>query len=416
MRIAFASYEYPFETGGGGIGVYLQTAVEWLKGQGHQIVVFTGTKNAQAFWETNEVYRLPANGWKEFNQILATYFVLEHRRLAFDVLECTDYEACGLSVKIALPELPIVVRLHTPLYLVDKLLFQPLSPPQKLRFCLGAFKRMKLPNLPSVPKAIDYTNEFSIIKAAEVVSSPSASITEEMRQLGFAVQGKTMLVPLPFDSAPFQSIEARKEISASPHIVFIGRMETRKGVVELAKAIPAVIQLFPNTQFTFVGGASHSPVKGIDMQTFLQQLLTSHRNSVHFTGRVSRETVMNYLSQGDIFVFPSHYESFGLACCEAMASGKAVIGSRCGGMSEIIEEGVSGLLIKPKSVETIAKAIVLLLHNNELRLRLGRAARERVRDYLSLPAVINKQLACYQQAIEKSKRLICNVSPIPDIT
>ncbi|RYZ27136.1 MAG: glycosyltransferase [Chitinophagaceae bacterium] len=115
------------------------------------------------------------------------------------------------------------------------------------------------------------------------------------------------------------------------------------------------------------------------------------------------------MAEGDVFVFPSHYESFGLVCCEAMAAGRAVVGSRSGGMAEIIEDGKSGILVEPKNPAAIAKAVTQLLENNELRLSLGKAAQQRITDLLSPSLVLQKQIAVYQKAIDVCRQT-CQLS------
>lgn len=404
MRIAFTSYEYPPETGGGGIGTYLQIVAPLLIDAGNSVVIFSGTKKTEAFWENEYVFRIPATSWKEFDQVLPNFFLPMYEAEQFDVLECTDFQACGLSVKLSLPNLPTVIRLHTPLYMVDRLLHKPLTFAQKTRFILGSLRKMKIAELPGPPERKNYQNEFHLVELADVVSSPSQSIYKEMLALGFDLKDKTQFVPLPFDTKAFSATEVKNDISNRPHIVFVGRLEYRKGVIDLAEAIPDVLKQFPDARFTFIGDAALSPKAGIDMRAFLENKLKGHARSVSFTGKLPRADVMKYFNDGDIFVFPSHYESFGLVCCEAMAAGKAVIGSANGGMAEIIENGKSGILIEPKKPELISKQICRLIADNEKRLELGKNARARIDQILSPTKIVGQQLAAYQKAIEIRKQ------------
>ncbi|RYZ27137.1 MAG: hypothetical protein EOO10_13635 [Chitinophagaceae bacterium] len=292
MRIAFTSYEYPGETGGGGIGTYLQIVSKLLHEQGHSVVVFTATSEKSPFWENGWVYRIPATNWQSFNDLLPSYFLPIHCSKPFDVLEATDFQACGLSIKKALPFLPLVVRLHTPLYMVDRLMYKPLPWRSKLRFAFGALRKVQLPSFPSGPNRADYKREFDIINAAEVVSSPSQSIADEMMRLGFPLNGKTEFVPLPFESEiASRSIMNHQALSNSPLIVFIGRMEIRKGVIELAKSVPSILKKYPKARFVFVGASSLSPRSGVDMISYLQEMLKRYITSITFTNRVGREEV-----------------------------------------------------------------------------------------------------------------------------
>jgi len=404
MRIAFASYEYPQETGGGGIGTYLETVAKVLRADGHSVVVFCATHRDTVFWDSEIVYRIPARNWQHFDEELAVYFSAEHVKLPFDVLEATDFCAAGLSVKKVFPELPTVVRLHTPLYLVDRLLYRPPSAWTRLRMSFGALRRLEKPARITCPDPKHYQREFDLVERCERVSAPSVSIAEELKQLGFAVDGKTDIVPLPFDASPFLNLTSRKNIDTSPHIVFFGRMEYRKGVLDLAAAIPIILKTFPNALFSFIGQAAESPIKGIDMKAYLQKILQRNNRSVSFPGRLTRSELIAHLQKGDVFVFPSHYESFGLALCEAMAAGKAVIASRNGGMGEIVEDGISGLLVNPKQPKELAEKIISACQNNSLRLALGVSARERIQQLLSPKKVLQQQLNCYQQAIKTANK------------
>jgi glycosyltransferase involved in cell wall biosynthesis len=404
MNIAFFSYEFPPETGGGGIGSYLKLVTRLIRQRGHTVTVFTATKKDKAWREDDFVLRIPASGWQEFNRILPEYFLPVHEENPFDIAECTDFCGCGLYVKKKLPGLPVVVKLHTPLYMVDRLLFNPMPFLKKLRFMAGALRRLQVPKLPQFPRAIDYQEEFELIKLAERISSPGHSIYNEMIALGFDLENKTDFLALPFEISPdLRKIKARPEIRKDPQIIFIGRMEGRKGVIDLAKAIPLVLKVYPHVHFTFVGEASMSPLPGIDMITYLKRKLKKYPDAVTFTGRQSHDKVVEFLSSGDIFVFPSHYESFGLACCEAMAAGKAVIGSKEGGMAEIIEDELSGLLVNAKDPKNLASTMIKLIHDDQLRLDLGLGGRKRIREFLDPGKIIESQISCYQHAIDLCK-------------
>jgi glycosyltransferase involved in cell wall biosynthesis len=402
MHIAFFSYEFPDETGGGGIGTYLQLVTRLLSEKGHRVIVFAATRKDKSFWESSLVFRIPANTWKQFNLRLPDYFPAIHKKISFDIAECTDFNGCGLYLKKELAQLPVVVRLHTPLYMVDRLLFQPMSFFQKLRFALGSFKRGKWPNLPQYPSADDYAEEFELVKLAERISSPGISIYQEMKRLGFELEGKTEFIPLPFE-IPAVTIEARESIKQDPHILYVGRLELRKGVIDLAKSVSKVLQVYPGARFTFIGENSSSPKGNKGMMDYLQTILKDNLASVNFTGKLSHESALSYFATGDIFVFPSYYESFGLACCEAMAAGRAVIGGKQGGMAEIIEDEQSGLLIDPGDPVNIANKIIRLINDDKLRSDLGHGARKRIREYLDPEKIIKSQLSCYQHAIERCK-------------
>jgi glycosyltransferase involved in cell wall biosynthesis len=400
MKIALFSYEFPPETGSGGIGTYLKLTQQLLNDAGHLAIVFTATNKSDAFWETETIFKIPAKDWDNFNIRLPKYFLPIHNKINFDVAEGTDFKGCGLSIKKALPQLPLAVRLHTPLFLVDQLLYKPLTIFERMRFVLGGLLKGKINRIPGPPAKEQYADEFEICNRADYISSPGKSIAQKLIEKGFKLTDKTGIVPLPFLVTPqLKAISARQQTNQRTNIVFIGRMELRKGVIDLAKAIPLILQTYPETSFTFVGKPSVSPVKGQDMLVYLKELLSDYLDKVKFTGQVPPEEIIDYLSKGDIFVFPSHYESFGFVCCEAMAAGKAVIGSENGGMAELIDDGISGLLVEPKAPLELSEKVKQLIAADTLRVTLGTNARNAIIEKLSPEKIIPLQVALYHKAI-----------------
>jgi glycosyltransferase involved in cell wall biosynthesis len=97
------------------------------------------------------------------------------------------------------------------------------------------------------------------------------------------------------------------------------------------------------------------------------------RERVTFTGRV--DNVEEFLRASDVFVFPSVFEALGLSLVEAAATGLPAIGARTGGIVDVIDDGVSGLLFQPGDVRDLAARLLTLLDDGALRSRLGDEAR-----------------------------------------
>lgn len=404
MKIAYISYEYPPETGGGGIGTFLHNQIPLLARKCERVVIFCGTKNKEAFWENNWVFRIPCNHLRDYNINVLRYFSVLHQEIKFDLIEGTDFLGWGLEIKKAFPKIPLVVRLHTPLYLIDTLQHKPLNYFQKLRFILGALKRFQSPKFPREINSLKYNEEFEILKLADAIIAPSKSIREKLISLNMLNQlVPYQIIPFGFEtSSEVVKVEAKNEIFSNLKIIFIGRLEKRKGILELANAIPTVLKIFPNTEFIFVGAAANSPNNNMNMQSYLTDKLFTFKNNIKFTGKIPRADIEKYLEIGDLFVFPSHYESFGIACCEAMNAGNAVIGSKNGGMSEIIEDGISGILVNSKT-KAISKAIIDVLSDSTLRINLGIAAKARIFNNYNWEKVTQMNIDFYTKIIMNSK-------------
>jgi glycosyltransferase involved in cell wall biosynthesis len=111
----------------------------------------------------------------------------------------------------------------------------------------------------------------------------------------------------------------------------------------------------------------------------LKQLVERLRVQQHvkFLGLVPEHQVGRYFALADIFVFPSMFETFGIAATQAMAAGVPVIATRNSAIPEVVEDGVTGLLSPPLDAEAMAQNVATLLNNKELRQRMGQQARER---------------------------------------
>ena len=118
---------------------------------------------------------------------------------------------------------------------------------------------------------------------------------------------------------------------------------------------------------------------------------------VTITGRVDREQLVRLYSETQLLVSPSLYEGFGLPAAEAMACGTPVLATTAGAFPEVIEDGVSGLLVPPGNAQALADAIEGLMDDSGLRTRLGQAGRRRIVDHFSWRETATRTLALYEE-------------------
>src|SRR5581483_40578 len=175
-----------------------------------------------------------------------------------------------------------------------------------------------------------------------------------------------------------------------PKFLYVGRLEARKGPLELAEAFAKVARLIPRASLWLVG-ADNSHNDGFYARTGMTYVdkLKSYwppeiAERVHFCGSLSAAE-KNYLySQCDVFVAPSRYESFGLIFLEAMRYGKPAIGTQVGGIPEIVQDGKTGLLVPVESATDLADAMLTLGKDAKLRARLGAAGLKRFEEEFTL--------------------------------
>jgi glycosyltransferase involved in cell wall biosynthesis len=196
-----------------------------------------------------------------------------------------------------------------------------------------------------------------------------------IRNLGLP-GNKITIIPNSVDTEVFQEIDpkviARKkeEFGILPEdkvLLTVGRVDPAKGHRYLLESLPVVKRFFPTVKLLIVGdGPSRSSLEELSQQ------MGNGRN-VLFSG--IRQDVREVLSLCDIFVFPTLSEGLPVALLEAMVLKRPCVASRIPPVEEVIQEGVSGLLVPARSADGLAKAILYLLRNPEK----GRAMAERAR-------------------------------------
>ncbi len=185
---------------------------------------------------------------------------------------------------------------------------------------------------------------------------------------------------------------------AAPLVVWCGRLQRWKGAHVFVRAAATVSARVPRARFAVVGG----PAFGLDggfadeLRRLRDELNLGSR--LEFTGHLPDPQPV--LSAAAIVVHSSiRAEPFPLSILEAMALGKAIIGSGVGGVLESVEDDVSGLLVPPGNPDALAGAIVRLLEDEPLRCRLGSAARRRVIERFSADAAVRRVESLYEELL-----------------
>ncbi len=160
-----------------------------------------------------------------------------------------------------------------------------------------------------------------------------------------------------------------------PRILFVGRLEARKGIDTLLESAAALSATGVCFELRIVGDDSLTGPSG---HTYREDFEAAHpglADRVWFLGRVGDEDLRREYASCDILAAPSRFESFGLILLEAMMFAKPVVSSDLPSMTGIVRDGVSGLLVPPDDVDALTEALGSLVGSPELRERLGRAGR-----------------------------------------
>jgi len=397
MRIAIISYEYPPSKIMGGIGTYSRTIATTVAHE-HDVEVFAFGEHEMTSLEDGVVVnRIPCPNRRNFKNVVMKSFRSSHERALFDIAEFPEVCAEGLMIQRQFPSLPTVVRCHTPNFVLEQLNYTPPTLGQRLRVLWGGLKHGKI-NRIGVPATDLEANasEKETCQRATLCLSPSISLARWIE--------KEWEIPkvdvFPYLSKELPAPDLKQEIDTK-RVVYIGRMEPRKGLIELSRAMPRVFKKHPDATFVFVGPKGISHEFDMSYEEWFHRQFPTHRSQIVFTGELSPEGVSEEISQAALVVLPSRWENFPNTCLESMAAGKAVVGSKNGGMSEMIVDGVTGYSVNPKSSRKLAARICSLLGNPGKAREMGAKARTRFESEYTIPVLAKKHINLYKQVIRK---------------
>ena len=177
----------------------------------------------------------------------------------------------------------------------------------------------------------------------------------------------------------------RREFGIAPDTILlasIGRLNQQKGGERLLRALALIKDQIPDIKLLIVG--ENDPFDPAGTYTDFLKALASElglTDQVIFTGY--RSDVKQILAACDLFAAPSSDEGFGLACLEAMAMQKPVIGLDNGGTPEVVEQGKSGLLSPLDDIPCLARNLLILITHPELRQEMGLYGRQRAEQYFN---------------------------------
>jgi glycosyltransferase involved in cell wall biosynthesis len=210
----------------------------------------------------------------------------------------------------------------------------------------------------------------AILRRARIVVCPSTALATAALEFGAR---DVRVVPNGVALPPTPAQEAHP-----PHVLYVGRLSAEKGVEDLVAAavgLPLVV----------VGdGPLRDRVSGA-------------------IGEVPTTRVGQFYERAAVVACPSRREGFGMACLEAMAHGRPVVATAVGGLTDLVRDGETGLLVPPRNPGALRAALETLLGDGELRSRLGAAGRERAHTSFAWPGIVASLLDCYAEASRASR-------------
>jgi glycogen(starch) synthase len=386
LHVCFMSQEYPPDTGWGGIGSYTYEMAHGLVEAGQRVTVITRAAEREEVLDDRgvQVHRIfPGpdwgrirgmwrlnRGWPGFAWAGMIRFRQVHRSCPVDIVEAGECGADSLFVVThRFRQRPrTIVRLHTARIFIDGM--NAVLPDRRQRFI--------------------YWQERQAILRADALTAPSEAIVG-LTRTWLPLQHKNVwVIPNPVNTAAFCPSAGPK----LPEVLFVGRLERNKGMLALARALPDVLRRCPGVGFRFVGRDGVDEAGRSWRQRLLAGVPAAERSRVHFE-RVPRGELIHRYRQAELSVLASIWENFPYVLLEAMACGTPVVATRTGGVPEIVEDGVTGILVPSQDPVRLGDAISEIVLDPLRREEMGRNARARVERLLSVDRIMPKMLGAY---------------------
>ena len=389
MNVLFLSKEYPPETGWGGIGTYVYNIAHALSERGHTIHIVSLAYNSYPTHKEQRVgkgsihihrirpirFPTPILNHFFFRSLEIIKFnisiILKIKKLLksgnLDIIEAPEWRSEAFLLSFIKPKgVPLVIKCHSPSVLLNEV-----------------YK-----NAPTLDSRFVDWIERTTIRNANLVISPSKNLADIVSEkMGIKINDID-IIPNPLDTEFFSPIPISYKEKNELKVLFVGRLDRLKGAHIFVEAIPIISKEMPDTSFILIGRDTNTGPNNSSMRTYLENLIPNNiKERVSFFGNVERDILIDYYRGSDVCVVPSFYENFPNTVMEAMSCGKAVVASNTGGIPEVIEDAISGLLVKTGDAKDLAEKVIMLLKKRDMRENIGINARKRIESLYSKAVV-----------------------------
>lgn len=379
MAYLLLAGDYPPQLGG--IQSYHSALARALAALGHEVVVVATSQEGDAAYDAacpHAVSRVSAEGGK-----LPTCRRMEAR--AVELAGSLREPLAGIIATKWSPESPAALRLARRLGVPCGVFGHDrefiLTGPNPLKWAVQRY---------TLPRA-DFC--FAISHFAADNFRRRAVRPDRIRMVGSGVEADAF-APDPEGAARLRAVHGLGE---APVLVTVSRLVEKKGHLTVLEALPAVRQAVPAVCYVIVGEGEHRPA----LEAAVARL--GLQDCVLFAGRAPAADLRAYYTLADLMVMPSYdipgqpTEGFGLAYLEANSCGTPALGTRCGGIPDAIDHGVSGLLVPPQDPGALAQALIRLLTDRDLARWMGAQGQQRARDWFRWDLVARRVEACFAE-------------------
>lgn len=391
MHIAFYSIGWPPECYPGGINTYIGCLRRELIRRGHRVSIVT--KDLAPGCDEPDVHVVPM-GFRErvamhllegigiapvfsFGLVLGRFVNKLNKRIPIDVFEIEESFGSSLGIKRA-SGIPVVVKLHGPSFLTE---------PQEYR------------SDPFVQKR--FAKEGRALARVDAILSPSQSTLRGAIDF-YGLQPKiARTVKNPYNIHDPVPLWSARNCSRDT-LLFVGRFDRMKGGDTVLLAFKRLLETHRHLKLLFVGPDNGIDIDGrtVHFEEFVERLFsTAERTNLTYLGVLSTARIQELRCKAFVTLISSPWENSPYAALEAMHQACPVVAIDSGGVNEMIEHRVSGLLARPNDLQSLCDQVSALLQESGLGETLGQNARRYVMHHHDPEVIASETLEIYEMAI-----------------
>lgn len=378
MHIGFLTSEYPniSSSPAAGIGTSIKNMVTVFLAKGVDVTIFIyGQRIDKIYSEGGITFHLIKQrkfkflGWYLHRKFLQNYLNKVILNDDIDVIEAPDWTGITAFMNF---KIPLVIRCNG----------------SDAYFCDLEGRKQKWKNRWFEKNALN--NADSIISASSFTGKKTKEIFNLKKNIQTIYNGVNV--------NDFRPLDLEQEPQS---ILYFGTIIRKKGVLELAASFNILKALAPNAVLTLLGKDSLDvKEKRSTLQMVMDLIENKYWEDVIHLAEVPYEKISKEIAKAQVVVLPSFAEAFPMTWLEAMAMEKAMVTSNIGWANEMMINEETGYMVDPNDHMDFANKIQLLLNNSNLRMRMGKKAREQVEQLFSSEVLIKRNIEFYKSMID----------------
>jgi len=380
IGIVFAGpFPLALALGRNGMAAYVDDLMRKLVKKGHSVtIVMRGAHkmSLEVVGNNLRIFRAPFIKAYPFHVHIHGLFVNRLIRLLQPELDIIHVHSP--YVPAVTTSLPVVTTMHS-LLKVDIAHYEAVGPRAiAYKMCSNIFSSM----------------ELELLRNSDVLTAVSSHLFSELRT-SYGLEREGLVLGNGVDEQRFAPANTRT--ATRDYVLYVGRMDYRKGLFDLIDCARRVCRERPSVSFVLVGTG---PLVGHVLKRVAD---IGIRKNIVVTGHVSKDQLIELYQNASTLALPSHYEGLPTVLLEAMACGIPVVATGIGGHTDVISHGLNGFLVPVKSPGDMARYILTLLDDEDLREKIGRAGRATIENRYTWDRIADKVLGCYQSASSLAK-------------